>query len=780
MPTPIIITLIILGVAVVLFITEWLSADLVALLTLSALALSGLVTPEEALSGFSNPAVVTVWAVFILSAGLSRTGVAAWLGRQVLKLGGSSEPRLLLVIMLTAAFLSAIMNNIGVTAMMLPVVLDICRRLKLAPSRLLLPLAFSSLLGGMITLIGTPPNILASNILTDFGFSPLGMFDFSPLGIIFTLTGILFISTIGRLLLPRRDMAKEFQDHDQEMTEAFAIEERLFVISIPENSALDGCSLERSRLGAILGLNVIGINRNGHSDLAPTPRTILHSGDRLLVTGRVDKLKDWGKKPQFEIAARHISINQLTSDKVSLVEITIAEKSPLAGKNLEQVSFRQQYGGIVLAMLREGEPLRRRLETIPLRVGDKLLLQVTPEQVTKLRLSTELTLSQPTSSAYHLDDMLLLLKVPEDSLLCNKTIAESHLGDAYRLAVLSIIQGDWVKLMPESETVIMPGDQLLVKGSERGIRILQALHDLEIDLNAHASYEDMETEQIGMLEVVLSPQSSLPGKTLRLSHFRERHGLSVLAIWRAGKTMRSGLRDLPLRFGDALLIFGPREKLRLLADEPDFIPLTERVQTAPRLEKAPLAGVIMLSVVIAVGLGWLQISIAAVIGATLMVLSGSLKISEAYRSIAWNAIFLIAGMLPLGIAMQTTGTAEFLAQNVISLVEPYGFRALIAGIFLLTIFASQVMPNAVVTVLMIPIALTTAQNLGYSPYAFAMVVAIGASASFLSPVGHPANILIMGPGGYRFRDYFKAGLPLVVIALLIVLFVLPVFWPVIV
>jgi di/tricarboxylate transporter len=187
----------------------------------------------------------------------------------------------------------------------------------------------------------------------------------------------------------------------------------------------------------------------------------------------------------------------------------------------------------------------------------------------------------------------------------------------------------------------------------------------------------------------------------------------------------------------------------------------------------------MLSVVLSVGLGLIPIAIAAVAGATLMVLTGCLNINDAYRSISWNAIFLIAGMLPLGIAMQTSGTADFLVENVIALVEPYGAQALIAGIFLLTLFASQVMPNPVVTVLMVPIALTTAQGLGYSPYAFAMVVAVAASASFLSPVGHPANILIMGPGGYRFRDYFKAGIPLAIITLLVVLFVLPVFWPLI-
>jgi di/tricarboxylate transporter len=779
MSNPILITLSILGVAVVLFITEWISADLVALLTLSALALSGILSPEEALSGFSNPAVVTVWAVFILSAGLSRTGVASWLGRQLLRLGGSREGWLRLVIMVTAVFLSALMNNIGVTALLMPVVLDISRRIKLPPSRLLMPLAFSALLGGTITLIGTPPNILVSNILAEYGHKAFRMFDFSPVGILLSLAGILFLSTFGHLLLPRRDMAKDFRDPDQEMAETFAIEERMFEIRIPEGSALDNCSLERSRLGALLGLNVIGITREGQTDLAPTPQTLLYAGDKLLVTGRLDKLEQWGKKPQFEITARHLSLSQLTSDQVSLIELSLPPESPLVGETLEQITFRQRFGGIVLAIQREEGPARHRLETIPLQANDRLLVQATTDQVTKMRLASEFEVSPPSGDDYKLNEMLLLLRIPEDSNLCNRTIADSHLGDAYRLSVLSIRSDDWVKLMPESDTIIMAGDQLLVKGSERGIKIMQALHDLEINFNVHPSFTDMETEHIGLLEVVLSPQSSLPGKTLRQSQFRERFGLSVLAIWRAGNARRSGLRDLPLRFGDALLVFGPREKLQLVADDSNFLPLTEKIQTPPRLEKAPLSALIMLGVVTAAAMGGLDISIAAVVGATLMVVSGCLSIGEAYQSISWNAIFLIAGMLPLGIAMQTSGTAEYLAGNIVSLLTPYGVQVLIGGVFTLTVLATQVMPGSVVALLLLPITLATAQSLGYSPYAFAMVIALGTSANFLSPVSHPSNILIMGPGGYRFNDYLKVGLPLMLIALLMVLFVLPVFWPLI-
>jgi di/tricarboxylate transporter len=215
----------------------------------------------------------------------------------------------------------------------------------------------------------------------------------------------------------------------------------------------------------------------------------------------------------------------------------------------------------------------------------------------------------------------------------------------------------------------------------------------------------------------------------------------------------------------------------LLAQEPDFLVLTEEVQAPPRSEKAPLAAFLMLGMVLVVGMNWLPIALAAVMASTLMVLTGCLTMNEAYQSIEWKAIFLIAGMLPLGIALQTSGTARFLADKVLLMSESFGIYALLGGLFLITFLASQMMPNPVVTVLMAPIALTAASGLNYSPYALIMIIAIAASSSFLSPVGHPANILVMGPGGYKFSDYIKVGLPLVVITLVITLLVLPVFWP---
>ncbi|MEJ2511271.1 MAG: SLC13 family permease [Anaerolineales bacterium] len=777
MTSEIILTLSILGVVMLLFITEWLRADLVALLTLSVLALTGLVKPDEALSGFSSPAVITVWAVFILSAGLARTGVASWMGRQVLRLGGGGEKRMLFVVMAVAAVLSGFMNNVGVTALMLPVVLDICRRTNRPPSLMLIPLAFSASLGGMMTMIGTPANILVSDILDKAGFNALGLFDFLPFGVIVTFTGIIYLMTVGQKLLPQRDVTKEFHENGRDKLDTFSIEERLFVITLPEKTHLDGLTLGQSRFGSVLGLNVIGVMRKGHTNLGPNPETVLRGGDRLLVTGRADQLLAWKKTPQFQLLSNHSSPEHLTSEDVQLVEARLSPNSSILGKNLEQLHFRQQYGGIVLALCRNSGPIHYALESVILQPDDKLLMMVHKGQIAALNNEKDLILSETNACQYQLEDALRLIKIPAGSHLANKTIAEIHLGDAYRMGVFGIMRDGKTILMPVANETILTGDQLIVKIRPESMAILDSLHTLEIDTAAHPSYEDMESDTVGLLDVVISPQSSLPGKTLREAHFREKYGLSVLAIWRAGTTKRSGLRDLRLQFGDALLVFGPRERLNLMASELDFIPLTEKVQTPPRLKKAPIAAVLMVTVVITVGLGWIPVSLATVIGGALMVLSGGLKMDEAYRSIQWNAVFLIAGMIPLGIAMQTSGTAEYLALALVARLEPFGTYIMVGGFFLLGVLTSQVMPNAVVTVLLTPVAISTANDLGVSAYSLAMVVAIAASSSFLTPVGHAANILIMGPGGYKFSDYIKVGLPLVLVTLLLIIFVLPIFWP---
>ena len=312
MTAEIVVVLTILGIVVVLFVTEWIRVDVVALLVLGSLALTGILTPTEALSGFSNPAVVTVWAILISSAALSRTGVAGSIGHRILGLAGSNEVRLIVVIMLTVGILSGFMNDIGVAALFLPVVIDISRRMKIPPSKLLMPLAFAALLGGLNTLIGTPPNILISEALQQAGLQPFGMFDYTPVGVVVMLAGIAFMALVGRRLLPSRDIAREQAGADDtDFKDLYSLDERMVVLQLPSGSNLAGKSLSESKLGTVLGLNVIAIIRGGRTQLAPVPGETLQSGDRLLVEGKLDRLTELQNSEHLVLEDDNLSIEKL-------------------------------------------------------------------------------------------------------------------------------------------------------------------------------------------------------------------------------------------------------------------------------------------------------------------------------------------------------------------------------------------------------------------------------------------------------------------------------------
>jgi di/tricarboxylate transporter len=280
-----------------------------------------------------------------------------------------------------------------------------------------------------------------------------------------------------------------------------------------------------------------------------------------------------------------------------------------------------------------------------------------------------------------------------------------------------------------------------------------------------------------LLEATLDPRSTLAGQPLAEFDFREKHGLELVAVWRKGEAIRTNLDQLRLQLGDALLLLGPRQKLAVLERDPEFLVLTPVTQRAIDTAKAPLAGGIMLAVVVSTLTGWLPIYIAAVIGSTLMILTRCLSMEEAYRAIQWRAIFLIAGMLPLGTAMEQTGAAEFLAEQTMNVLGPLGPWWVIGGFYLITAAGTMIIPTAALVVLMSPIVLSASGDLGIAPQTAMMAVAMAASASFTSPISHPANILVMGPGGYRFADYLKVGLPLTAVVFVTVMLLLPIFWP---
>jgi di/tricarboxylate transporter len=779
----IVLILLVLLAALVLFVTGWVRMDLTALLVLGTLAVTGLLTPAQAFAGFSNPAVITVGGMFVISAALARTGVANLLGRQVLRIAGDREVNVVVVVMATAGVLSAVMNNIGVAAMMLPVVMDIARRIGSPPSKLLMPLALGALMGGLMTLIGTPPNILVSEALREQGLTPFGLLDFTPPGFLILATGIAFVALVGLRLLPSRDPVGEArQRSDGDLVRAFDLQERLFTLRIPSRSPLAGRMLADSRLGSALGLHVLAVLRSEGPLLAPGPESILRAGDRLLVQGRPDLLLELRGRRHLELEEEPARISEwLVSADVGLAEAEVAADSPVAGSTLLSLDFRKTFGVIVLALRRQETIRRTHLEEIDLEPGDRLLVQGPPARLTGLEESAGLRNVRPLTpnealGRFQLDERFITFRVAEKSLLVGRTLAETRIGDAAGLTVLGIVRDGTTNLIPDPQERFEAGDVLLVKAHPEDLAVLRGLQKLEIDRDRDPPLKLLESEGVGLMEVVLAPRSSLVGKTPREIGFRDKYGISVVAIWREGRAYRSNLRDMPLRFGDAVLVFGPRERLRRLGSEPDFLVLTEAAQEAPLTHLAPVSVGILAAALIPVLLGVLQIAVAVVLAAVAMVLTRCLKPEEAYRAIEWPAIILIAGMLPLGIAMAETGAASLLAEQVVGTAGALGPRGVLAGLCLMTALGAQVVPSAALVVLMAPVALTTAAEFGLSPHALLMGVALSA-ASLSSPVAHPANVLIMGPGGYRYVDYLRLGIPLTLIVLLLVIWVMPLFFP---
>ncbi|MGD8293317.1 MAG: SLC13 family permease [Desulfobacterales bacterium] len=783
MTPDIVIVLSILIAAVVFLVTEWIPMEVTALLSLGAVSLLGLVSPVEALAGFSNPAVVTVWAVFILSGGLTRTGVANVIGNFVLRLAGTREITMIIVIMTTAGVMSAIMNNVAVAALMLPVVMDIARHTGRPPSLLLMPLAYGSLLGGLTTQIGTPPNILVSDALRDAGLTSFTFFDFTPVGLVVMFSGIAFVAFVGRHLLPQRDVAKESSAQTKiDWQSQYDLQERLFHIRIPRGSSLVDKTLAQVRMGSVLGWNVIGITRGDQTILAPGPTDKLRYGDRLTVEGRIEALNELKNWQELIIEEGGIDLRKPYSGEIKLGEVLLPGNSRFVGSTLNYLGFRARFGLNVLAIRRGEQIMRINLQDEKLQRGDRLLVAGTEEHLENLEETKgfdqfRYVQQSELTNTYNLHKQLMVMKVPPNAALVGKSLKESRLTDVLGSRVLGILRGDDPIIMPEPQEILQVDDRLVVEGRQRDFDNLRALEEMEIDRRDDNEIDKMVSGDAGMVEAILSPQTTLEGKTLRQINFREKFGLNVLALWRKGHAYRSNLRDMELRFGDALLLLGPKAKLRLLGLEPDMIVLTGTAQEELRTEKMKLSILIMMAVLLPVILGWVQIYIAAVVGAALMVLVGCLSMKEAYLQIEWKAVFLIAGMLPLGTALDQTGAAKLIAEGVVALVGPFGPQSVMLGLVMLTFLATCFVPTAALVVLMAPIALNTSANMGLSPHGLMMAIAMAASASFMTPVSHPANILVMGPGGYRFTDYLKIGGLLTLVILVVLMLILPIFWP---
>jgi len=593
----------ILGVALAVFVTDRIRVDVVALSVLVTLVLSGLLTSEEALSGLSNPAVVTVLAVFILSGAMVSTGVADALARVVMKAAGDAQWRIVTVAMVTCGLMSAFMNNIGATAILLPACLRVSERTGIAASKLLMPLAFASLMGGNITAIGTPPNILANGILSERdGLEPFGFFDFAATGIPVLLLGLLYMGTIGFRLLPSRSEAGRLVDNT-------AVSDYLSTVTVGPTSSLVGLSVADAEEEFDQPIHVLSVNRFDATDqLTPRPVTIIKSGDQLTVQAPLSSLA--------EFAARHGS-------EIDVDHSAISWTDPFAARPAGQ--------------------------------------------------------SAPDS--------------------------------------------------------------------------------------------------IAMLEVMIAPESALIGRTPSELELRRHRGLIPLAVRRRRGQVRTELEHFRFRAGDSLVVTGHRDRLTELYDSDDVIALHSPNLAYRNRKRAPLAVAVMAAVLAASALGLVPIAIAMLTGALVLVLTQTISMEDAYSSVDWKAIFLIAGMLPLGTAMEKTGTARLVAETLTDAAGNAGPVWVLLGIYAITVGLTSVISNAAATVLIVPIAIDTAIALQVNPQPFVMATVIAASTAFLLPIGHQVNVLVYGPGNYRFGDFARVGAGLTVAIMALTAVLVPIVWP---
>lgn len=592
MITPeIIIVISILAIAIILFVTEIIRLDVTALLVAVTLGLTGVLTPSEAFSGFSSEAVLAVLGILIIGIALEKTGAVEIISKIF---GGDKKKSynfLITTIIFAAVVLSSVMNNVVAVAILLPSVIRVATISKIPPSKLLIPLAFGTSFGGMLTLIGTPPNIIVSSQLTQGGLSSFNMFDFFPVGIVVTIAGLIYFLTWGKKLLPNHSVRTS-------------------------------------------------------SGTAPT--------------------------------------------------------------------------------------------------GNELI------------------------ELYKIDRALYETLIPDKSILVGKSLLDTGLGQHYRVNVIAVLNRGGVRVYPSPDYLIKAGDKLILTGNVETLHTVESNFDLSIESSREFSLKDLEQLNITHIEAIISPRSDLEGKTLRGVKFRDRYNVNVIAIWRGGDTISSGIGDTALKTGDALLIQGSHEKLSLLNDSEDLIVVGEPPEKKQN-RKSPLAiGIFLLSIIPAV-LGFIPISIAALSGALLLILTRCISIEQAYKNLQWKIVFLMAGVIPLGLALQKTGAAKFISDYILKPFPGNEPVVLLSIVFLLTLLLCVTTSNNTAALIMAPIGFAKATSVGVDPALVMLVVAYAASTSFLTPVAHQSNVLVMGAGGYTKSDYFKVGLPLTIITGLIVI-----------
>ena len=611
-------TIIVLLVAAVFFAMGKVRSDLVALCALLALMMFGILSPAEALSGFSNPVVIMMVGLFVVGGAIFQTGLAKKISGKMMNLAGNSELRLFLLVMLVTAFIGAFVSNTGTVALMLPIVVSLAARARMNVSRLLIPLAFSSSLGGMLTLIGTPPNLVIQETLVEAGYEPLSFFSFAPVGVICIAVGMVVLLPLSQWFLGKK-------------------------------SSSDGHGRRKSK-----------------------------------------------------------SLHELVRE-------------------------------------------------------------------------------------YHLTDNLVKVKVDADSLACGKTVSELDIHNRYALTVYEVrrektMQSGLLKTVNQRlagpQTELQSGDIIYIIGEKAQTSKFVSDYRLAVVETQESEPEEggaqLDFYDIGIAEIVMMPTSRLVNRKLKESGFRSKYHINIVGVRRKGQYIMDNLAELRLHGGDVLLVQGTWENIsRLNRDEEDWVVLGQPLEEAEKVTldyKAPLAACIMLLMIALMVFDFIPVApvTAVMFAGVLMVLSGCFRnVEAAYKTINWESIVLIAAMLPMSVALEKTGASALLSRTLAESLGHYGPYALLAGIYFSTSLLTLFISNTATAVLMAPIALSSAAQMGLSPYPFLFAVTLGASMCFATPFSTPPNALVMQAGRYTFMDYVKVGLPLQVIVGIVMVFALP-------
>ena len=617
-------TLIILALSAVFFVNGKLRSDLVALCALVLLIVFNILTPEEALSGFSNPIVIMMVGLFVVGGAIFKTGLAKMISSKILRLAGKSELKLFILIMMVTAFIGAFVSNTGTVALMLPIVVSMAASANISPGRFLMPLAFASSMGGMATLIGTPPNLVVDEVLSTAGFTDLSFFSFTPIGVICVLIGLVVLIPLSKFFLVKKEDGKDTK------------------------------------------------TTTGHSP------------------------KELAKKYQL-------------SD--NLYRIQIRPGSRIGGKKLQELNITQAYNLSILEIRRQSSSQGRFLKTVD---------QSLAGPHTELQENDILYVFGPFE------------KVNQFAKEQNLELTDTHVSE-------------------------------YVEGAE---------------------VEKLSVREIGIAEVLLMPDSKLINKAVKDSGFRDKYSVNILGIQRKGEYILNDIKDIKMHAGDILLIQGTWDSIaRMSQKQSQWVVLGQPLEEASKVTldyKAPVAALIMVLMIAAMVFDFIPIPpvAAVIIAGILMVLTGCFRnVEEAYKTINWESVVLIAAMLPMSLALERTGASNLISEKLVSGLGDYGPLVLMAGIYFTTSLLTMFISNTATAVLVAPIALQSAIAINVSPYPFLLAVTVGASMCFASPFSTPPNALVMSAGKYTFMDYVKVGLPLQIVMGIVMVFILPLLFP---